>query len=209
MLISRLLIAIVHLLVGASPRWLGTAPAPTQRIYFANHTSHMDTLALWSALPHALRMQTRPVAARDYWGGDAFRRYIARGFNVVLIDRVGAKEKSGDQPKAQQPRHDPLTPLYAVLRAHQSLIIFPEGTRKAQALPDPFKSGLYHLAREFPDVELVPVYLENLHRAMPKGTFIPLPMNCTVRFGAPMEKITDEPKAAFLARARQHVVDLA
>ena len=76
-------------------------------------------------------------------------------------------------------------------------------------IADPFKSGLYHLAREFPDVELVPVYLENLHRAMPKGTFIPLPMNCTVRFGAPMEKITDEPKAAFLARARQHVVDLA
>jgi 1-acyl-sn-glycerol-3-phosphate acyltransferase len=202
MLISRFLIALVHLLVGASPRWIGSSPVPTQRIYFANHTSHIDTLALWSALPAELRKQTRPVAARDYWGGDALRRYIAlRGFNVVLIDRApsGNAKREGD----------PLQPLYDVLASGQSLIIFPEGTRKAQALPDPFKSGLYHLAERFPNVELVPVYLENLHRAMPKGTFIPLPLNCTVRFGAAMPRVEAEPKADFLTRARQLVVDLA
>jgi 1-acyl-sn-glycerol-3-phosphate acyltransferase len=202
MLISRFLIALVHLLVGASPRWLGSSPVPTQRIYFANHTSHIDTLALWSALPDDLRKLTRPVAARDYWGGDALRRYIAlRGFNVVLIDRAS----SGNAKR----EGDPLQPLYDVLASGQSLIIFPEGTRKAQALPDPFKSGLYHLAERFPNVELVPVYLENLHRAMPKGTFIPLPLNCTVRFGAAMVRVEAEPKAEFLARARQLVVDLA
>lgn len=204
MLISAFLLALVRLLVGASPRWIGSAPTPAQRIYFANHTSHIDTLALWSALPDLLRQQTRPVAARDYWGGDALRRYVAlRGFNVVLIDRAKSKTEEG------QRESDPLQPLYDVLSAGQSLIIFPEGTRKAQALPDAFKSGLYHLAQRFPGVELIPVYLENLHRAMPKGTFIPLPLNCTVRFGAAMPRIDNEPKAEFLARARQLVVDLA
>ncbi len=202
MLISHFLIALVRLLVGASPRWLGSAPTQAQRIYFANHTSHIDTLALWSALPMTLRAKTRPVAAKDYWGGDALRRYIAlRGFNVVLIERApaGNVKREGD----------PLQPLYDVLAAGQSLIIFPEGTRKAQSLPDPFKSGIYYLAQRFPDAELVPVYLENLHRAMPKGTFIPLPMNCTVKFGAPMTRIIGEEKPAFLERARQLVVDLA
>ena len=199
LLLSNSLITAVKLMVGAYPRWEGTAPSDKQRIYFANHSSHMDTLVWWSALPPALRAQTRPVAAKDYWGGSAFRRYISgKGFNVVLIER------------ARQDRSiDPLQPLYEVLASGQSLIIFPEGTRKPQALPDPFKSGLYHLSQRFPNVELVPVYLENLHRSIPKGTFFPLPLICTVRFGAPLARNVNETKEHFLIRARQQVVALA
>jgi 1-acyl-sn-glycerol-3-phosphate acyltransferase len=199
MWLSEILIRTVRFLVGAYPRWEGSAPNANQRIYFANHSSHMDTLVLWSALPPELRVQTRPVAAKDYWGGSAFRRYISgKGFNVVLIER------------AREDRSiDPLQPLYEVLSNGQSLIIFPEGTRKPQALPDPFKSGLYHLSQRFPNVELVPVYLENLHRSMPKGTFFPLPLICTVRFGAPLVAIANETKDSFLERARREVVALA
>jgi 1-acyl-sn-glycerol-3-phosphate acyltransferase len=199
LLLSNSLITLVKLVVGAYPRWEGAAPSDMQRIYFANHSSHMDTLVLWSALPPALRARTRPVAAKDYWGGSAFRRYISgKGFNVVLIER------------ARQDRSvDPLQPLYEVLASGQSLIIFPEGTRKPQSLPDPFKSGLYHLSQRFPNVELVPVYLENLHRSMPKGTFFPLPLICTVRFGAPLARNVNETKEDFLIRARQEVVALA
>ncbi len=199
MWLSGLLIGSVRLLVGAYPRWVSSAPSAAQRIYFANHSSHMDTLVLWSALPSELRQQTRPVAAKDYWGGSAFRRYVSgKGFNVVLIERAREGREG-----------DPLQPLYDVLSNGQSLIIFPEGTRKPQALPDPFKSGLYHLSQRFPNVELVPVYLENLHRSMPKGTFFPLPLICTVRFGAPLAKIENESKEDFLTRARREVVALA
>lgn len=199
MWLSELLIRTVHLLVGAYPRWEGSAPNATQRIYFANHSSHMDTLVLWSALPPKLRAQTRPVAAKDYWGGSAFRRYVSgKGFNVVLIERAREDRST-----------DPLHPLYEVLNNGQSLIIFPEGTRKPQALPDPFKSGLYHLSQRFPNVDLVPVYLENLHRSMPKGTFFPLPLICTVRFGAPLAIVENETKEKFLERARSEVVALA
>lgn len=199
MWLTKILIRTVHLLVGAYPRWQGSAPSAAQRIYFANHSSHMDTLVLWSALPPELRQQTRPVAAKDYWGGSAFRRYVSgKGFNVVLIER------------AREDRSiDPLQPLYEILQSGQSLIIFPEGTRKPQALPDPFKSGLFHLSQRFPNVELVPVYLENLHRSMPKGTFFPLPLICTVRFGAPLAVIENEAKETFLERARREVVALA
>jgi 1-acyl-sn-glycerol-3-phosphate acyltransferase len=195
---SALLVGVVKLLVGAYARWIGTAPGPAQRIYFANHTSHMDTLAIWSSLPRGLRARTRPIAARDYWGS-GIRRYIAtRGFGAVLIDR--ARENADV---------DPLEPLRAALREGDSLIIFPEGTRGASALPARFRSGLFRLATEFPDVELIPVYLDNLHRSLPKGALLPVPIVCTVRFGAAVSLAGGENKDSFLERARAAVVALA
>jgi 1-acyl-sn-glycerol-3-phosphate acyltransferase len=199
MLVARFLVVLVRLLVGAAPRWVGSGPAPHQRLYFANHSSHLDTLALWAALPDELRARTRPVAAADYWGGGGVRGYLAqRGLRAVLIDR-----------ERKDPSADPLAPLAAALAAGDSLILFPEGTRNPQPLPGPFKSGLFHLAQRFPEVELVPVYLENLHRSMPKGTLFPVPLICTVRFGAPLPRRTEEAKDAFLERARAAVVELA
>ncbi|HLA74154.1 MAG TPA: lysophospholipid acyltransferase family protein [Steroidobacteraceae bacterium] len=195
---SALLVGVIKLLVGAYARWIGTAPGPAQRIYFANHTSHIDTLAIWSSLPRELRRRTRPIAARDYWG-TGIRKYIAtRGFGAVLIDR--ARENA---------EVDPLEPLRAALREGDSLIIFPEGTRGATALPAKFRSGLFRLATEFRSVELIPVYLDNLHRSLPKGALLPVPVVCTVRFGAPVDRIPDESREAFLERARGAVIALA
>lgn len=199
MWLRKLLIALVRALVGAGARWVGTQPSPGQRIYFANHSSHIDTVALWSALPPELRLHTRPVAAADYWQKDRLRRYIAtKGLNVVFIDR-----------SRSDPRADPLQPLAEALAQGDSLIIFPEGTRHPEPLPGPFKSGLFHLAERFPGVELVPVYLENLHRSLPKGSLFPVPLICTVRFGAVLERIPNESKQAFLERARGAVAALA
>lgn len=195
---SALLVGFVKLMVGAYARWIGTTPTSAQRIYFANHTSHIDTLAIWSSLPRPLRPRTRPIAARDYWGS-GFKKYIAtRGFGAVLIDR--ARENN---------QVDPLDPLRAALREGDSLIIFPEGTRGASATPAKFRSGLFRLAAEFPTVELVPVYLDNLNRSMPKGALLPVPMVCTVRFGAPLPRVTGEEKDAFCERARAAVIALS
>ena len=198
MWLSKLLIGLVRTLVGASPRWIGSPPSHAQRIYFANHSSHLDTLALWAALPPDLRASTRPVAAADYWTRGATRRYIAsKGLSAVFIERTRTDANA-----------DPLQPLVEALDRGDSLIIFPEGTRHPEALPGPFKSGLFHLAERFPEVELVPVYLENLHRCMPKGSFFPVPLICTVRFGSVLDHITNESKVAFLERARKAVIDL-
>ncbi|HEY1033683.1 MAG TPA: lysophospholipid acyltransferase family protein [Pseudoxanthomonas sp.] len=198
-MISGLLAAVSKALIGAYPRWIGSQPEPRQRIYFANHASHLDTVALWSALPPALRRTTRPVAARDYWGGGGLKGLIAGpGLNVVLIDR-----------QRTDPDADPLQPLCEALDAGASLILFPEGTRNREATLLPFKSGLYHLAQRHPQVELVPVYLDNARRSMPKGSLLPVPLICTVRFGAPLAAQPGEDKAGFLQRARDAVQALA
>jgi 1-acyl-sn-glycerol-3-phosphate acyltransferase len=197
---SVALVGIVKLLVGAYPRWIGCAPDSTPRIYFANHTSHVDTMAIWAALPLRLRLHTHPVAARDYWG-TGIRRYLAtKALRAVLIDRDRAREDRAANP---------LAPLTEALHQGKSLILFPEGTRGAGPVPAPFKSGLYHLATQFSNVQLIPVYLENLHRSLPKGAVLPIPMTCTVRFGAPLSTAIEETKDAFLERARAAVIKLS
>lgn len=196
--VVTLLTLLTRLLVGAYPQWQGCAPSRTQRIYFANHSSHMDAIVIWSSLPAELRAKTRPVAAKDYWEKSALRRRIAiKELKVVLIDRHHTAHAN------------PLDPLIQALHEGSSLIIFPEGTRRPQPLPSPFKSGLWRLMREFPDVELIPVYIENLHRSMPKGTLIPIPTICSVRFGAPLPHSPDDSKEDFLNRARNAVIQLA
>ena len=196
--VVTLLTLLTRLLVGAYPQWQGCAPSRTQRIYFANHSSHRDAIVIWSSLPAELRAKTRPVAAKDYWEKGALRRRIAiKELKVVLIDRHHTAHAN------------PLDPLIQALHEGSSLIIFPEGTRRPQPLPSPFKSGLWRLMREFPDVELIPVYIENLHRSMPKGTLIPIPTICSVRFGAPLPHSPDDSKEDFLNRARNAVIQLA
>jgi 1-acyl-sn-glycerol-3-phosphate acyltransferase len=194
--IARLgLIGLVKVLVGAQARWVDAAPSSAQSIYFTNHTSHLDTLALWVALPLEIRAKTRPVAAKDYWGSGLIKRFIAlKVLNAVLIDREHSR--------------DPLAPLLAALSQGDSLIIFPEGTRRAQAEPSDFKGGLYHLAEAYPNTNLVPVYLDTLHRSMPKGSILPVPLICTVRFGGALKFDPDEHKKVFLNRARDAVLKL-
>ena len=198
-LIKPLFVGLVWLLVGGTGRWTGCAPEKRQRIYFANHTSHIDTIALWSALPRELRDITRPIAAKDYWGHGFLRRYIAeKVLRAVLIDRQRSESHG-----------NPLGPAIAALKQGDSLIIFPEGSRSAQHLPGTFKGGLFLLAKQLPDVELVPVYLENLHRSMPKGRLLPVPITCSVWFGKPITLKENESRPDFLERARQAIVEMA
>ncbi|MFM7336407.1 MAG: lysophospholipid acyltransferase family protein [Tabrizicola sp.] len=179
--------------------WQGIEPVPHQRVYFANHTSNGDFVLLWTALPTPLRRQTRPVAALDYWLTSPLRAFIGREvFNAVLIDR---------RPEART--EDPVTQMVAALDQGSSLIIFPEGQRNSSdAALLPFKSGLYHLAKARPGVDLVPVWIANLNRVMPKGEVIPVPLICTLTFGAPLHVEPDETKEAFLARATEALLAL-
>ncbi|KXF75641.1 acyl-phosphate glycerol 3-phosphate acyltransferase [Paramesorhizobium deserti] len=180
--------------------WQGSEPTFRQRIYFANHTSHGDFILIWTVLPNQLRQMTRPVAGSDYWLKSRVRRFIGCDvFNAVLIDR-------GQESRKQAP----VDIMTEALDTGASLIIFPEGTRNQTDEPLlPFRSGLYHLSKARPGVELVPVWIDNLNRVMPKGEFIPVPLICSVTFGAPMHVGETEDKNDFLARARSALISLS
>lgn len=194
---SLLLLGVVRLLTGAQARWHGCPPKAEQRIYFANHQSHADLVLIWAALPEELRSITRPIAARDYWTASRFKQWITTEvFHAIYVER----ERKGDE--------DPLQPLITALESGDSLILFPEGTRGHEEDPQAFKSGLYNLAQRFPQVVLVPTWIHNVQRVMPKGEVVPVPVLCSVTFGEPMRLEPDEIRADFLARARLAVMAL-
>ena len=193
----RFLITLVRGFVGVRSEWIGCRPSPAPRIYLANHTSHVDTIALMAALPWPVRRLTHPVAARDYWSKSRLRRYIAETVVcAVLIDR---KPEPGSQP---------LAPVEEVLAKGRSIVIFPEGTRSESDEVSEFRSGIFRLAQRFPSIELVPVHLDNLQRILPKGSILPVPITCTARFGTPLRLAPDEDKDTFLRRARAAVIAL-
>lgn len=205
-LVSALLRAACRIVTGAHPRWLCDPRVTTPRVYFANHCSHLDTVVVWSTLPDDLRERTRPVAARDYWGHGAVRRFIAgRVFDALLIDRKPVE----DAELVERQRRETLEAMAAVLDAGRSLILFPEGTRGSGEAVAPFRSGLYHLAASRPQVPLVPVYLGNLARILPKGAALPVPMQGRVVFGPELRLAAGEDKNAFLTRCREGVLALA
>jgi 1-acyl-sn-glycerol-3-phosphate acyltransferase len=196
-LMSLFLLGLVRALTGAQARWYGCPPKAEQRIYFANHQSHADLVMIWAALPEELRSITRPIAAKDYWTKSPFKLWITTAvFNAVYVDRE------------RQTGEDPLQPLMDALEGGDSLIIFPEGTRGNAEEPQPFKAGLYNLALRYPDVVLVPAWIDNIQRVMPKGEVVPVPILCSVTFGAPIRLEPDEERRHFLDRAREAVVAL-
>lgn len=191
------LVMLAKVLSGATVRWVDCEPDTCQRVYFANHTSHLDALVLWASLPKPIRALTRPVAAADYWEGGPVRRYMAKSFNALLIDRTKIKV-----------HNSPIDMMIRSIGDTESLIVFPEGGRNHQPEMKPFKSGLFYLAKKRPDLELVPVYIDNLNRVMPKGQFLPVPLLSCISIGAPMWLESGEKKVSFLKRARQAVLDM-
>lgn len=198
-LFASALCGFARALTGVRALWLGSEPDARPRVYFANHRSHGDFVLIWASLPPPLRRRTRPVAGADYWLTTPLRRFlINRVFRGVCIDRRPGR--SGPNPVAQ---------MGEALTAGESLILFPEGTRNMGDGLLPFKSGLHHLASAHPEAELIPVWIENLGRVMPKGSLIPVPLLCTLSFGPPLAPIDGESRDAFLVRARTALLDLA
>lgn len=197
--LRTLICGFAKLLTGMRALWLGCRPEARPRVYFANHRSHGDFVLIWAALPLWLRNHTRPVAGADYWRASAFRTYLAEQvFRGVLIER-----------NKEMRHNNPIKRMSAALSAGDSLILFPEGTRNQGDGLLPFKSGLFHLAEAHPDLEFIPVWIENLGRVMPKGSIIPIPLLCSLRFGEPLQVQAQESKSDFLRRAREALLSLA
>jgi 1-acyl-sn-glycerol-3-phosphate acyltransferase len=222
-MIERALARLARLIAGASVRFtVPLEPPDRQRVYFGNHTSHLDFILIWSALPAAARARTRPVAGADYWMRGRVRRYLAaRVFHAVLIERGATgheRGESGSRHVLTHVRDDTLSHVRGAMRSvdaiaeamgeETSIIVFPEGTRSMDGTMLPFRSGLYHLCLLKPGLELVPVYLDNMTRILPKGEVLPVPLLSRVTFGAPLRMEAGEEKRAFLGRMRDALVTL-
>lgn len=196
------LVLFIRLVTAPRAIWAGIEPIPRRRVYFANHTSNADFVLIWAVLPTFLRRQTRPVAASDYWLKNRLRAFAGRDvFRAVLINR---------DRENRDPEEDPVALMTQAIDAGASLILFPEGMRNLTEEPVlAFKTGLFHLAKARPEIDLVPTWIDNLNSVLPKGEVVPVPLICTVSFGPPLHIAPGEDKEIFLGRARAALEALA
>lgn len=195
--IDHIICFFTSFITGVRPQQLTENSVPT--VYYANHHSHGDFILVWISLPQHLRLKTRPVAGADYWQKGVVRRFIANAvFNVLLVER------NSDNPQLA------IENMANRLSTGENLIIFPEGTRNlSEEVLQPFKSGIYHLAKQQANIQFVPVWIDNMKQVLPKGAILPIPLMCQVRFGEAISLQEGEEKADFIERTRQALLALS
>ena len=148
-----------------------------QFILIANHNSHMDTMAIMSAIPSRYIHKVHPIAARDFFGGSLFKKILMRYLvNATLIQR-----------DRDDPNNDPIDSMDKMLKKTRSLILFPEGSRGLPGVMAKFKKGLGYLIQRNPEINVIPVYLDNVYKTLPRGKNLILPYNCSIKFGDPIK----------------------
>ena len=148
-----------------------------QFILIANHNSHMDTMAIMSAIPSRYIHKVHPIAARDFFGGSLFKKILMRYLvNATLIQR-----------DRDDPNNDPIDSMDKMLKKSRSLILFPEGSRGTPGVMSKFKKGLGYLIQRNPEINVIPVYLDNVYKTLPRGKNLILPYNCSIKFGDPIK----------------------
>ena len=185
---KRLLLILVHsviwrsflrLIIGVKYVNSGVLKTQKQYILIANHNSHLDSLAIMSAMPLSKVHKLHPIAAEDFFGDKSIKEFLMKHFvNAVLIPRK-RPEKPGD-PDALQIMSDLLT-------KGDSIILYPEGTRGEPGVMQDFKKGIALMVQRHPEIPVVPIYLDGLHKSMPKGVSVFLPSNSKLFVGEPIK----------------------
>lgn len=148
-----------------------------QFILVANHNSHMDTMAIMSAIPSRFIHRVHPIAARDFFGNNFIQKFLMRYLvNATLIRR-----------DREDPNRDPINDMNKMLQKQRSLILFPEGSRGIPGIMSNFKTGLGYLVQKNPSIDVIPVYLDDVYKTLPKGKKLILPYNCSITFGKPID----------------------
>ncbi len=192
--------------LGMNIRHRTRLPLKGPAIVTPNHNSHLDTAAMLTIFPLSVIPQVRPVAAADYFLKSGLMAWFSLNFvGIIPIMRKRPKVAAPADAAAADavaPEDDPLQGCYDALERGEILIIFPEGTRGEPERMQELKSGVAVLASKYPDVPVVPIFMHGLGKAMPKGSFIPVPFFVDVNIGTPMRWSADSAggdKKAFMA----------
>ena len=174
-LVSRPFMAFVRFYCRLRVDGLEHIPQSGAFIVAANHSSHADTAVIFAALARPMRKRLVAAAAQDYFFDNGLRQFATRMlFNTIPV------------PRSAFGSSDPLRHVVRALREGYGVLLFPEGTRSQNGKLGPFRSGIGRLAAEFPNLPIIPVWLEGTARVLPKKASIPRPVRVSARFGAPI-----------------------
>ena len=151
-------------------------PQDKPYIIMPNHTSHLDTLTVISALG-TKAYQLWVLAARDYWFATRLQGWFAGTcLNALPIEREGNFTEFLQDLRAAN----------EVMEQNNGLLIFAEGTRSIDGKLQPFKPGVLSLLIYGPNVPVIPAYIEGTYHALPKGQNLPKRHPVRIVFGEPL-----------------------
>ena len=190
----------LRLFVGISFPNSNTFPVNGQCIYVANHNSHLDTAAFLAMIPMKNHLDAHPIAANDYFGKSKMARaFFEFFFNTLLIERKGLKnfEKS-------------MGTINQALNQNKSILLFPEGSRGEPEIMGQFKNGIAYILKTHPTIPFVPIYMQGLGKAMPKGDSVIIPHDSKVIVGNPIliPEVTELSMSQITAIVKQSILDL-
>lgn len=187
---------VALIMLGVNVRDRDRFPAHGPAIIAANHNSHLDTVVLMSLFPFRLLHSLRPVAGADYFLRSWFMSFFSLNvIGIIPIKRTGRK-----------PAEDPFLEIGTALKNGDIVILFPEGSRGLPERMTDFKKGISYLAERFPEIHVTPVFLHGLGKALPKGSFLPVPFFCDVFVGEPLSWPGD--REAFMTRLKEAMTSL-
>jgi len=158
------------------------------KIIIANHNSHLDTLFIMSLFPNKIIDKVKPVGAKDYFYSNKYISWISKNLlDIIPLDRK-VKEK------------DPLKSIYDSLDKGNIVIIFPEGSRGNPEELTSFKNGIHHIAKNKPDVEIIPIYMEGMGKSLPKNEALFVPFVGNVNIGKEIKFNKEEKREDFIKR---------
>lgn len=167
---------IAIMMLGITVRGRENLPNAGPAIIIANHNSHLDTLVLLSLMPYRHIDIVRPVAAADYF---LKNRYLA-WFSLQILNILPLER--GNAARGE----DPLKESAAALDRGEILIVFPEGSRGAAEVMGKFKGGVARLKERYPEVPVVPVFLQGAGKALPRGEVVLVPVVVDAVVGQPL-----------------------
>ncbi len=164
---------IVLIVLGLNIRHRAKLPMHGPAILAANHNSHLDTMVLMSLYPLTHIHKIRPVAAADYFFSTPLKAWFSTHcLGIIPLDRSGSANQE-----------DLFRPCHQALDNNDILIIFPEGSRGAPEQMSRLRKGLFYMIKDRADVQVTPVVMHGLGKALPKGTALFVPFNCDVVVG--------------------------
>ena len=188
---------VILIALGLTVRHREHLPKDGPAVLAANHNSNLDALALMSLMPLHLLPKLRPVAAVDYFFTSKVRGWFATNIIGIIPVKRGSGKEGGN----------PLAACEEALDRGEILVLFPEGSRGDPEILAPLKKGIGHLACARPNVPIIPIYMHGLGKALPKGSAVLVPFNCTANVGEPLYGLTSY--SAFVVELEAAMAKLA
>ena len=180
------------------PRVLGaddllTYPQPC--VIAPNHASHVDTSLILYALPPAWRRSTVIAAAADH-----FYEYKSVGNTVSVLFNTVPFERRG--------RLRGLRSAEKLLDEGWNVVMFPQGTRRAEGTLDDFHPGVGRVCLKA-NVPAIPVWISGSGKMLPPHRGMPRPTPLTIAFGRPVFPEPGDDYGDIAKRIEEQVKDLA